>query len=165
MRQMLGSDGEWKGNLIVLVRHTLPFLPRCSNGGTLLFGIAKEQHSVRHPSYAIELVTIRFGDDVALSPQDAVVRRRGRGGTSLVYKCTATLTGEVQDVVGCRDVADDVGALERVPNLLLPVPTVALSLHCFWFRGALQQHEYRPAPPPPPPPHSPPPVAKTPPFL
>ncbi|KAJ9114062.1 hypothetical protein QFC22_005882 [Naganishia vaughanmartiniae] len=79
-------------------------------GDTLLFGLAKEQYAITHPTYPVELVTI--GDDVAVPrSQGTLVGRRGLAGTILAYKCAAALASEGKGVGECVDVARAVGAL------------------------------------------------------
>ncbi|KAJ9093839.1 hypothetical protein QFC21_006210 [Naganishia friedmannii] len=101
VRRALDLVVNEKGTLIVLMRYT---------GDVLLFGLAKEQHAVTHPSYPIELVMI--GDDVAVPrSQGALVGRRGLAGTILAYKCAAAAAAEGREVGECRDVAQAVGAM------------------------------------------------------
>lgn len=86
--------------------NSLPF----STGDVLLFGLAKEQHAITHPSSPVELVMI--GDDVAVPrTQGKLVGRRGLAGTILAYKCAAAAAGEGKDLAECKEAAQVVGGM------------------------------------------------------
>jgi hypothetical protein len=93
---------------------SLPFadynLLTLSTGDVLLFGLAKEQHAVTHPSYPTELVII--GDDVAVPrKQGALVGRRGLAGTILAYKCASAVADQGGELDECKEVAEAVGGM------------------------------------------------------
>ncbi|KAJ9115161.1 hypothetical protein QFC24_007072 [Naganishia onofrii] len=81
-----------------------------TTGDVLLFGLAKEQHAVTHPSYPTELVII--GDDVAVPrKQGALVGRRGLAGTILAYKCASAVADQGGELDECKEVAEAVGGM------------------------------------------------------
>ncbi len=77
-------------------------------GDVLQFGLAKEQHSVLHPtpqSAPIHLCIV--GDDCAVPrSQGKIVGRRGLAGTILVYKIAGALAEKGEDLKRCVNVAE-----------------------------------------------------------